>query len=192
MNVAWRAQAILADPNGEWGKIETEPSDAAFLLTGYVVPLALVPALSGLIGACFIGAVMPDGTTVRATLVDGLFGAVFGYVATCASVLLLGLVIDVSAPLFGGRRNFDNAFKLAVYSYTPVWLAGIFLLAPGLRFLALTSLYGVRLLWVGLPPLMKMPPSRVPVFAAFVVAGAGLLTILIAAAQHAMFGFVAF
>jgi hypothetical protein len=125
-------------------------------------------------------------------LVDGLFGAVFGYVATCASVLLLGLAIDVLAPLFGGRRNFDNAFKLAVYSYTPVWLAGIFLLAPGLRFLALTSLYGIRLLWAGLPPLMKVPPSRVLAFAAVIVAGAGVLTILIAAAQHAMFGFAAF
>ena len=37
--------------------------------------------------------------------------------------------------MFGGRADFDSAFKLAVYSFTPVWLAGIFLLVPGLRFL---------------------------------------------------------
>jgi lysylphosphatidylglycerol synthetase-like protein (DUF2156 family) len=192
MNTAWRAQAILADPNREWSKIEAEPSDAASVLTGYVVPLALVPALSGLIGACVVGAVMPDGTTVRATVVDGLFGAVFGYVATCATVLLLGLAIDLLAPLFGGRRDFDNAVKLAVYSYTPVWLVGICLLAPGLRFLMLAGLYGVRLLLAGLPPLMKVPSSRVPALAAIIVAAAGLMTVFVAAAQHAMFGFAAF
>jgi hypothetical protein len=192
MNVAWRAQAILADPNSEWSKIETEPRDAAYVLTTYVVPLALVPAISGLIGACIIGAVMPDGTIVRATVVDGLFGAVFGYVATCATVLLLGLAIDLLAPLFGGRRDFDNAFKLAVYSYTPVWLVGVFLLAPGLRFLMLIGLYGIRLLLTGLPRLMKVSPSRVPIFAAIIVACAGILTIFVAAVQHAMFGFAAF
>ena len=72
---------------------------------------------------------------MRAPILEGFFGAVFGYVMTCATVLVLGFLIDLLAPMFGARRDFGSAFKLAVYSYTPVWLAGIFLLAPGLRFL---------------------------------------------------------
>ena len=55
------------------------------------------------------------------------------------------------------QRNFLSALKLSVYSFTPVWLAGIFLLIPGLRFLTILGLYGVYLLWSGLPALMRAP-----------------------------------
>ena len=59
MNPALRAKAILADPLAEWARIERESGDPAFLLSRYVAALAVVPALFGFIGACFVGAVMP-------------------------------------------------------------------------------------------------------------------------------------
>jgi len=192
MNAAWRARAILADPSAEWAKIEEESGDPAYLLTGYVALLALVPAVFGFIGACVVGAVVPGGETVRAPILEGLFGAVFGYVAACAAVLVLGLLISLMAPFFGGRQSFDNAFKLAVYSYTPVWLAGIFLVAPGLRFLVLTGFYGAYLLWRGLPPLMKAPQQTLPVYTAAVLACGVILTLVIAEAEHTMFGLSVF
>jgi hypothetical protein len=107
-------------------------------------------------------------------------------------VLVLGLMIDLLAPVFGGRRDFGCAFKLAVYSYTPVWLAGIFLLAPGLRFLTLTAVYGAYIVWRGLPLLMKSPPANVPAYSAVIVGGACALTLLVAAVQHALFGLSVF
>jgi hypothetical protein len=192
MNAAWRAQAILADPSAEWTKIEQESGDAAYLLTGYVALLALVPAVCGFLGACVVGVISPGGGAVRLPIFDGLFGAVFGYVMTCATVLILGLLIDLLAPMFGGRRDFDSAFKLAVYSYTPVWLVGIFLLAPGVRFLGLIGLYGAYLLWIGLPRLMKTPAPAVTNFTAVIVAGAGALALMVGAAQRALFGLVLF
>jgi hypothetical protein len=188
MNAALRAKAVLIDPLVAWTSIEQESSDPAFLLTRYVVLLALIPAVFGFIGACLIGVVVPGGGTVRAPLFDGFFGAVFGYVMACAIVLVLGVIIDVLAPLFGGRKNFDNAFKLAVYSYTPVWLAGIFLLLPGLRFLTLTGFYGAYLLVTGLPRLMKSPEHRTHGYAAIIVICAFALTLGAAAAQHVLFG----
>jgi hypothetical protein len=192
MNAAWRVRTILADPSAEWMRIEKESGDAAYLLTSYVAPLALIPAVFGFIGACVVGAVAPGAGLVRMPLFDGLFGAVFGYVMTCATVLVLGLLIDLLAPMFGARRNFDSAFKLAVYSYTPVWLAGIFLLAPGLRFLGLLGFYGAYILWMGLPRLMKAAAHRVSTYAAVIVACACALTLAAAAAQHALFGPAAF
>jgi hypothetical protein len=188
MNVAWRAKAILADPSAEWIRIESEPGDAAYLLTSYVAPLALVPAAFDLIGACIVGVVVPGVGLVRASIFDGLFGAVFGFVMTCATVLVLGVLIDLLAPIFGARRDFGSAFKLAVYSYTPVWLAGIFLLAPGLRFLGLIGLYGGYILWIGLPLLMKSPERNAPPYTAIIVGCACALTFIASAAQHAMFG----
>ncbi len=108
----------------------------------YVARLALIPAVFGFVGACLVGVVVPGSGVVRAPIFDGLFGAILGYVMSCATVLVLGLFIEALAPIFGGRRNFDSAFKLAVYSYTPVWLAGIFLLAPGFASWRSLAFYG--------------------------------------------------
>jgi lysylphosphatidylglycerol synthetase-like protein (DUF2156 family) len=192
MNVVLRARAILADPAAEWTKIETESGDAAYLLTGYVASLALIPAISGFIGACVVGVAVPGQGNVRAPILDGLFGAVFGYVMTCAAALALGLVINLMAPTFASRRGFDRAFRLAVYSYTPLWLAGIFLLVPGMRFLVLTGFYGVYLLRLGLPLLMGTPPPQVPAYVAAIVGCACALTVSVAAVQHALFGLSGF
>jgi hypothetical protein len=193
MNAASRAKAILVDPTAEWTAIEQEAGDPAYVLSHYVVLLALVPAIFSFIGVCVIGVVVPGGSgIVRASLFDGLFGAIFGYVMACVTVLALGLLINLAAPLFGGRRSFDSAFKLAVYSYTPVWLAGIFLLAPGLRFLGLTGIYGAYLLWIGVPQLMKAPVPSVTTYTAVIVASACALTFIAAAAQHALFGLAGF
>jgi len=188
MNAARRAKAMLIDPLREWARIEHEAGDPAYLLSRYVAVLALIPALFGFIGTSLIGVIVPGAGAVRTPVFDGLFGAIFGYVMTCATVLLLGLLIELLAPWFGGRRDFDSAFKLAVYSFTPVWLAGIFLVLPGLRFLMLAGLYGVYVLWLGLPRLVKAPEQRSQAFVFLIAACAGLLLYLAAFAQQLVFG----
>jgi hypothetical protein len=150
--------------------------------------LALIPALSGFIGATLIGVVTPSGAILRADFIDGLLGASFNYAASCAIVLLLGLVINLSAPRFGGRRDFENAFKLAVYSFTPLWLAGIFLLLPGLRFLLLTGAYGLYLFWLGAPRLTKVPEQQAANFTVLIVICACGLLYAAALVQRVLFG----
>jgi len=103
-------------------------------------------------------------------------------------VLVLSLIIDLLAPLFGGRRNFQDAFKLAVYSFTPLWLAGIFLLLPGLRFLLLTGAYGIYLFWLGAPRLTKVPEGQADNFTALIVVCACGLLYAAALAQRMLFG----
>lgn len=188
MNAALRAKAILSDPSAEWTRIEKESGDAAYLLSSYVAVLALIPAVFGFVGACVVGAVVPGIGLVRAPIMDGLFGAVFGYVVTCATVLALGLLIRVLAPMFSGRTDFDSSFKLAVYAYTPVWLAGISLLAPGLRFLELIGFYGAYILWTGLPRLIKTPERKVLSFTAVIVVCGFVLAMIGSIAQRRLFG----
>lgn len=188
MNAALRAKAILSDPSAEWTRIEKESGDAAYLLSSYVAVLALIPAVFGFVGACVVGAVVPGIGLVRAPIMDGLFGAVFGYVVTCATVLALGLLIRVLAPMFSGRTDFDSSFKLAVYAYTPVWLAGISLLAPGLRFLGLIGFYGAYILWTGLPRLIKTPERKVLSFTAVIVVCGFVLAMIGSIAQRRLFG----
>lgn len=188
MNAAARAKAILVDPAAAWRRIDKDLGDPAYLLSRYVAVLALIPALSGFIGATLIGVIAPSGAILRADLIDGLLGAIFSYAASCAIVLLLGLIIDLLAPLFGGRRDFEDAFKLAVYSFTPLWLAGIFLLLPGLRFLLLTGAYGIYLIRLGAPRLIKVPEQQAAKFTVLIVICAGGLLYAAALAQRMLFG----
>jgi hypothetical protein len=188
MNALVRAKAILVDPAATWRGIEKDIGDPAYLLSRYVAVLALIPALSSFVSATLIGVIATSGAVVRIDLMDGLFGAIFSYAASCAIVLLLGLIIYLSAPLFGGRRNFENAFKLAVYSLTPLWLAGIFLLLPGLQFLLLTGAYGIYLFFGGAPRLTKVPEQQVAGFTLVIVVCACGLLYAAALAQRMFFG----
>jgi hypothetical protein len=78
---------------------------------------------------------------------------------------MVALVINGVAPKFASRKNLTNAFKLVAYSWTPTWLAGILLLLPSLSWLVnLASLYGLYLLYHGLPILMETPKEKVTVY----------------------------
>ena len=188
MNAFVRAKAMLLDPAGAWLGMEKDIGDPAYLLSRYVAVLALIPALSSFVGATLIGVVAPSGAILRADPFDGLFGAIFSYATSCAIVLLLGLIISLLAPLFGGRRDFESAFKLAVYSFTPLWLAGLFFVLPGLRFLLLTGVYGIYLFWLGVPRLTKVPEAQSANFTAIIVVCASGLLYGAALAQRMLFG----
>jgi len=188
MNPLVRARAILVDPAAAWGAIEKDVGDPVYLLSRYVAVLALIPTLSSFVGAALIGVVAPSGAVMRADLIDALLGATFSYAASCIIALLLALIIDLLGPLFGGRRNFENAFKLAVYSLTPLWLAGIFLLLPGLHFLLLTGAYGIYLFFVGAPRLIKIPQQQATNFTVVIAVCAGALLYAAALAQRMLFG----
>jgi hypothetical protein len=113
-------------------------------------------------------------------ILSGLLRAVVAYVVTLAMVYIIAGVIDLLAPRFGGKKNFPNALKLSVYSHTPLWLAGIFLLIPGLNFLLILGVYGFYLLWVGLPTLMQVPNERAFACALYVTACALIPAVVLA------------
>jgi hypothetical protein len=187
MTLVLRAIAILINPAAEWVRIEKESGDPIYLMTRYVALLAVIPAVFGFIGACVIGVIVPGAGPVRASLFDGIFGAIFGYLEALVIIAVLGLIIAALAPLFGGRRDFAGGLRLAAYSYTPVWLAGIFLLLPGLRFLMLTGFYGAYILMLGLPLVTKAPAERSLKLTVLIVVCAGVLTLLAGAAQRNLF-----
>lgn len=166
-----RVKAILLTPRTEWKVIEQEQETLPDLLITYVAILAAIPEVAHFIGQSLIGGYTP--------IVPSLVRAVIVYLVTFAMVYIIAGVIDLLAPRFGGRKNFANAVKLSVYSHTPLWLAGIFLLVPGLNFLLMLGLYGLYLLWIGLP-MMGVPTYRALGYAAFVTACALIPAIVLA------------
>jgi hypothetical protein len=179
-------KAILARPQSEWRIVCRESGEPADLFIGYVAALALIPALARFIGGSIIGVVTQDGIE-RMPVLSGLVAAVFGYLLTFVVVYLVALLINALAPSFGGRRDAARALKLAVYSYTPYWLAGIFMLVPGLRFLTVLGVYGAYLMFVGTPVAMQVPRSRAGLFVLAVAALAVWLAIMVGVAQSTIF-----
>ena len=180
-----RIRNIIDDPRSEWPLIATEPGDPMRLFVGYVAVLAVIPALCGFIGASLVGVSVSVGR-VHDSVPFGLLRALISYLFSFVIVYLTALATDVMAPLFQTQRNFTNALKLAVYSFTPVWLIGVVLMVPGLRFLSILGLYAIRLLWTGLPPLMGTPRPKILPYAISIVAAAFVITIALSVIQAAV------
>jgi Yip1 domain len=172
MDLVERVKAVLLTPQVEWPVIAREPDTASMLLARYVAILAAIPAVAGFIGGSLIGFYTP--------IARGLLAAIVSYLLAFVAVLIVALIVNALAPSFGGERNFVQALKLAVYSHIPYWLAGIFLLVPGLSYLTILGLYGFYLLWTGLPVLMRAPSDRALAYACAVTGCALLLALLFA------------
>lgn len=182
MNLIARIKNIMISPDAEWRLIAHESGDVTYLFTRYVAILALIPAVCGFIGASIIGVSVSVGT-FRVPLLPGLINLVLGYVFAFVIVYATALIIDALAPSFRAQRNFPNALKLSVYSFTPVWLAGIFILIPGLRFLSILGLYGLYVMWTGMTPMMGTPRDKSLFYAFCVVIAAIVVTIALAIVQ---------
>ena len=188
MNVVDRAKNIVVAPRTEWVAIEAEPTTINDIYKGYVVPLALIPAIAGFVGASIIGMNVPGAGTVRIGFFAGLVGAILQFGLSLALVYVLALIIDALAPTFDGRKNMLSAYKVAAYSATPTWLAGIFALIPSLSFLSLLGLYGIYVLYLGLPRLMAAPEDKAMPYAVVVILAAILLSMVFGALLAVVMG----
>jgi len=187
MTLVDRVKHIILTPKTEWPVIGREPGDVAYLFTNYVAILAAIPAICGFIGLSIVGLSLSGMGTVRMGVATGLMNAIVGYLLSFLIIYVVALIVDALAPTFGGRKNFESALKVTVYSYTPSWLCGIFMLVPGLRFLTILGLYGLYLLWLGLPPLMKSPQEKSLGYAAAIVVCAIVIGVILGMIQSALF-----
>jgi hypothetical protein len=180
MNVVERAKRLLLTPAQEWQVIEAEPTTPAELFTQYVIPLAAVGPAARVIGFSLIGVHMPfSGAVYRTPIGRALVGAVVSYVLALVLVAVLGMIIDALAPTFGGTPDRTQALKVAAYSSTAAWLAGVFAVLPGLAILGILGFYSLYLLYVGLPMLMKAPAEKAGPYTVVVVRVAVVLFMVI-------------
>jgi hypothetical protein len=182
-----RAQQIITNPKAAWAEIDAEPADISDIYKSYVVPLAAIPAVAGFIGMSFFG-IGVLGTHVRIPIVSGIGQMVVTYLLTLAAVYVFALIIDWLAPQFGAEKNFGQAFKVAAYSATASWLAGIFNIFPALSILTIIGgLYSLYLLFIGLPALMKPSENKATIYTLASIGCAIVLSIIVGAVVSAIF-----
>ena len=156
-----RVKAILMTPQTEWPVIAAEPATVADLYKNYIVWLAAVPAVCQFIKGSFIGYGM-FGVHYRTPIGAGLTGLIVGYGLSLAMVYVVAMIVDALAPTFAGQKNQVQALKTVAYAWTASWVAGIAALIPWLGFLIILAalVYGIYLLYLGLPVTMKSPADK--------------------------------
>jgi hypothetical protein len=179
MDIVQRAKNIMVAPKAEWAVIDAEATTIGDIYRNYLVYLAAVPAVAGFIGTSLIGQTLPLIGVYRVPVVSGLLTALLTYGLSLAGVYVLALIIERLAPTFNGVPNLISAFKLAAYSVTPAWLAGIFAILPPLAILGILGLYSLYLFYVGLPVLMRSPPEKAMLYTVAVIIAAVVLNMLI-------------
>jgi Yip1 domain len=161
-NIVTRAKSILLTPRSEWPVIAAEPETVGGLYSGYIIILAAIPAIVRFLSYSLLGVSVPFLGSYRVGIMAGLTTAIVSYVLSLVGIYVLALIVDALAPSFGGEKNQIQALKVVAYSYTASWIASIIGIIPGLGLIAALAgaIYGIYLLNMGLPFVMKCPPDK--------------------------------
>ena len=155
MDILERVKNIIMTPKTEWLVIAAEEPNTAQIFKGYVLPLALIPAIAHIIGLSVIG---------RGMMFSSSWGIAMGliqFILAFVGVYISAYVIAYLAPRFGSQQDMGRAVQLVAYSYTPAWVAGILSIVPALGVLVFVGgLYGLYLVYLGLPHMMKTPQDK--------------------------------
>jgi hypothetical protein len=156
-----RVKAILMSPKTEWPLIAAEPTTVADLYKNYIAILAAIPVIAGFIKGSLIG-YGAFGLHYRTPIGAGIASAIISYVLGLVLVYVVALIVEALAPTFGAQKDRVQALKTVAYAYTASWVAGVALIIPGIGWLVALAgaIYGVYLLYLGLPFTMKAPQEK--------------------------------
>jgi Yip1 domain len=177
-----RVKNILITPKAEWPVIAAEPDTVLGLYKNYIAILAAIPAVIVFVRYSVLGITVPIvGGTYRLGVGAGIAQMIVTYIVSLGVTYLMMLVIDALAPSFGGQKNQVQALKSIAYAYTASWVASVLTLIGGLGFLIilLAGIYGIYLLYLGLPHTMKCPQDKAGGYAAVTIILAILLSIVL-------------
>lgn len=154
-----RAKGILLSPREEWPRIASEEMTVAGIFRHWVLILAAIGPVAGFLGGQIFGHGLL-GIRFRPGLVEGLGTAIASYVLAIFGTYLVALIFRMLATRFDGRGDFLPALKLAAFSFTAAWVAGIFALLPSISWLGILGLYSFYLLYLGAPVLLGIPEAK--------------------------------
>ncbi|WP_174291146.1 Yip1 family protein [Sphingomonas bacterium] len=175
-----RAKRLILTPKLEWTAIDAEPMTVRQIFNGWVMPLAAIGPVASLIGGQVFG-YGAFGIIYRPSITGALTTAILSYAMALIGTWVLALIIDALAPTFGGTKNPVAAMKVAAFSATAGWLAGIFGIVPALAVLSILGLYSLYLLYLGLPLLMKALPDKAIGYIVATIVAAAVVFIVIGA-----------
>jgi len=184
-----RVKQIVLKPRETWETISREEITVSGLLKEYLLPLVAVLTIADFLGKWIVGIRIPFAGVYRFSFGASLLNAILEYVLIIAGIWASGMVISLLAPNFGSTRDDVKGFKVAVYTYTPLLVAGICLIIPSLApLVTLAGLYGLYLLYIGLPIVMDTPKEKSLAYTIVVVVVIILVYVIVSSITGAVLG----
>jgi len=181
MNLVDRAKNLILTPANEWEVIKGESWTVADLFTKYAIMLAAIPAIAGLIGYSIFGFSYGFGS-IKLSIGTSITWAVVTFILSLVGVFALGFIIDALAPSFGSTKDLVASMKVSVFASTPGWVAGIINIFPSLSIIiALASIYGLVLLYMGLQRVKDVPKEKMVGYFVVILVVAILVYVVIGA-----------
>jgi MFS family permease len=165
MKVVNKAKDITLKPKESLESLKDEKITKENLLI--YLGIVSVPTLIGnIIGFGLVGLTFGLGSLVTFPLGWAVAFGVVWFIAVIISIIIFGYVFNMLASSFSSEQNLMQSMKLVAYAATPSLLAGIFNIFPLLgRFLVfIAALYGIYILYLGLPMFMKTPQDKCVVY----------------------------
>ena len=193
------AIALVKNPAGFITANKEAPSTVNEIMVKYVAVLALIPFFATLIGDLWYYSPFARFTLVGSFAAYAFVRAVLTYILDVAAVYVIAIVVRMLAPTFNSTVDEIKSLKLAAYIFTPAFLIAALDIIPPLSALTfLGVLYGLYILYIGLPLVLATPKDKVVTYVISVVVATLVVFIVIGviiglvavAAFAASFGFI--
>ncbi|MEJ7611532.1 MAG: Yip1 family protein [Ferruginibacter sp.] len=160
MNLIERVKNILITPKTEWEVIDNETATVSSLFTSFVLPMAIVSSLGGVIRYFMYSGTYSWGMKYL------IIGIIISFITALATYYLTTIIVDKLASNFGSEQNMGKSAQLVAYSGTPTYIAGLLAFIPVIGWLISIAawVYGVYLMYLGIGPLKKTPEDKKVVY----------------------------
>jgi len=182
MGAITSAIALVKNPVGYITANKDTSATTRGIMLNYVAVLAAIPFLATLIGDLWYYSLFIPFGFVGSYIAYAFTSAVLTYILDVIGVYVIAVVIKMLAPTFNSSSDVIRSLKLAAFIFTPVFLVGVLDIFPFLAVLTILGvLYGLYILYLGLPIILGTPKERVVTYVVAVVIATLVVYLIIGA-----------
>jgi hypothetical protein len=185
---------ILFSPEATWSALAEEPDSKIKSRLLLILLMAAIPPLSFYYGTTQIGW-HSGGELIKISAASAIPLMVLFYLALVASVVVIGLMTHWMSKTYNAQSFPIKGMVLIGMANTPIFLAGLLAFYPVWWFdifLATAACcYSIRLLYLGVPKLMKVPEDLGILYASALFAVALVYAVVVLGATVILWEYVA-
>lgn len=158
-----QAIEILTKPKEALQKLKKEEMTTQDIII-YLAIVGIPTFIGVFIGYGFVGYGFSAGGLVG----WGFALAIIQYILSIIGIIVFAFIFNALAPNFKSKQDKMQSMKLIAAAATPWLIAGIFTIYPGASLISfLGGLYGLYILYLGLPIMMETPEEQRIVYLIF-------------------------
>lgn len=186
---------ILFNPRAAWASLASKSDESIKARLLLVLALATIPPIGFYFGATRIGWSIADSHLTAVTPASAIPLAVLFYLALVASMVVIGLAAHWMSQTYNASSFPLKGVVMVGYANLPIFFAGFLAFRPVWWFdiivATLACCYTIRLLYLGVPPMMKVPEDRGMLYASALFAVALVYAVAVLVATVILWEYVA-